>query len=106
MSTYPIAAQNAIIHTSVGIAAGTFIERILPAYNDDEHVNETVQDTLLQAALNGVLIVFLNSTLLSNDVNLGGGLFFTSLFAAQPALHRRIATLSSAMVATAVATEA
>lgn len=88
------AAQSAIIHTGVGIAAGTFIEQVLPQHDAEESIYETLQDTVLQAALNGVLVALLTQNVLYNDDALGGGMFFTSLFAAQPLLQRRISILS------------
>jgi len=95
MANLARAIQVSIVHVTLGVAAGSLIEAVLPSHSDDASAAAQVFEALVQISLNGVLLASVAATLMSDDPTYGIP-FSMGLHAAQPALNSRLAVLSDA----------
>ena len=87
------AIQVSIIQVLAGILIGSSIEGVLPKASSGASPSIVVLETLVQAGMNGALIV-LTAPYLAQDDPTGGIPFSMGLLESQPEFSRRIGMLS------------
>ena len=91
------AVQISVMHATAGVLIGTVIEMLMPAHDKTRSPNQQALEFAVHAGSNGAMIAFAGPYLQEEDPT-GGGIFFTSLWGAQPEWRRRV-TAASKIVA-------
>ena len=91
------AVQISVTHATAGVLLGTMIELVMPAHDETRSSNQQALEFAIHAGLNGAMVAFAGPYLQEEDPT-GGGIFFTSLWGAQPEWRKRV-TAASKMAA-------
>ena len=91
------AVQISVTHATAGVLLVTLIELVMPAHDETRSLNQQALEFAIHAGLNGAMIAFAGPYLQEEDPT-GGGIFFTSLWGAQPEWRKRV-TAASRMAA-------
>ena len=88
------AIQVATTHVLVGIVTGSVIEGLLPKFSADAALTVQLFEVLVQAGMNGALLVSLGPWLSDQDPTFGIP-FSMALLSSQPELMRRVENVGS-----------
>ena len=86
--------EVAVTHSLAGVTIGTLIEAfVLPKFDALNTMNQQLLEFVMQSALNGALATYVAPYLQEEDPT-GGGIFFTTLYGAQPQWQQRVRYMS------------
>ena len=93
------AIQLSITQVTVGVLIGSVVEALLPKRVEDASLTNQVFEALVQVGLNGAALASFAGLIRGGGEDPTFGIpFSTALYASQPELQRRLASLSSACV--------